>query len=157
MAGIVDVIRKYTRPFYYYVLGIILVVIFILAAYYVYNQFYPSENFDVANTGEGRDREEGVVVYFFNADWCPHCTKAKPEWNSFAQTNDGKVVNGYKVSCIDINCTDEEDAKTAEYINKFGIEGYPSVKMVKGGKTIEFDSRISTSSLNSFLTTMLEE
>jgi len=73
------------------------------------------------------------------------------------QANDGKLVNGYKVTCADIDCTNEDDAKSTEYINKFAIDSYPTIKMVKDGKTIDFESRITTSSLNSFLDTMLNE
>lgn len=157
MANIVDVVKKYIRPYYTHILIIILVIIFVWAARYVYNQHISkSENFDVANDAMD-DRKPGVVIYFFHADWCPHCKKAQPEWNSFMQSNDGKLVNGYKVTCADINCTDEEDAKSTEYINKFGIDSYPTIKMVKDGKTIDFESRITTSSLNSFLDTMLSE
>ena len=154
MANIVDVIRKYIRPYYYYILVIILAILFVYVGRYVLNKYVGSENFDVANDPT-MSRESGVVVYFFRADWCPHCKKAKPEWNSFASTNDGKVVNGYKVTCIDVDCTDENYAKSNGYINKFGIDSYPTVKLVKDDKTIDFESRITTTSLNSFLDTML--
>lgn len=157
MANIIDVVKKYIRPYNNYILVFILLIIFILAARYVYNQYVnKSENFDVANDTMD-ERTPGAVIYFFHADWCPHCKKAQPEWNSFMQANDGKLVNGYKVTCADINCTDEEDSATTEYINKFGIDSYPTIKMVKDGKTIDFESRITTSSLNSFLDTMLNE
>ena len=104
-----------------------------------------------------RENEVGVVIYFFHADWCPHCKKALPEWKGFSQTNDGKVINGYKVNCVDIDCTNEDDSKVTEYINKFEIDSYPTVKMIKDGKTIEFDSRITNNTLNSFLETMVTE
>ena len=100
-------------------------------------------------------RVRHVLFTFFHADWCPHCKKAQPEWESFKQSNDGKLVNGYKVSCVGINCTNEDDANTTEYINKFSIEGYPTIKMLKDNKVIDFESRITTSSLNSFLDTMM--
>ena len=96
-----------------------------------------------------------VTLYY--ADWCPHCKKAEPEWESFKQSTDGKSINGYKVSCVNINCTNEDDSKTSEYINKFNIDSYPTIKMVKDGKTIDFESRITTSSLDSFLNSMLNE
>jgi thiol-disulfide isomerase/thioredoxin len=156
MANIVEVIRKYVRPYYYHVLVLVLVLLFVYVGRYVFNKYMSSENFDVANDPT-MSRENGVVVYFFHADWCPHCKKAKPEWDGFKSTNDGKVVNGYKVSCMDIDCTDENDAKSNQYINKFGIDSYPTIKLVKDDKTIDFESRITTTSLNSFLDTMLDE
>jgi thiol-disulfide isomerase/thioredoxin len=156
MANIVEVIRRYTRPYYYHILVVIIAILFIYIGRHVFNKYMTSENFDVANDPT-MTREQGVNVYFFHADWCPHCVKATPEWESFKQTNDGKSVNGYKVACIDIDCTDENDAKSNEYINKFGVDSYPTIKLVKDDKTIDFESRITTTSLTSFLDTMLNE
>lgn len=155
MSNIVDVLRKYIRPYYYHIIVILLVLIFVYVGIYVYKR-NTNENFDVANDPTMK-RENEVVIYFFHADWCPHCKKAKPEWDSFYSTTDGKEVNGYKVSCKDVNCTDEDDATANMYINKFGVDSYPTIKMIKDGNTIDFESRITNSSLNSFLETMLSE
>ena len=70
----------------------------------------------------------------------PHCKKALPEWNGFSQANHGKDLYGYRVNCVDINCTNEDDSKVVEYINKFNIDSYPTVKMIKDGKTIAYTS-----------------
>lgn len=156
MANVVEVLRKYIRPYYKHVLILILVIIFLLVGQYVYKRSTKSENFDVAND-ISESRQLGAVIYFFHADWCPHCKKAQPEWESFKQSTDGKTINGYKVSCVNINCTNEDDSKSNEYINKFNIDSYPTVKMVKDGKTIDFESRITTSSLDGFLNSMLTE
>jgi len=156
MANVVEVLRKYIRPYYKHILVLILVIIFLLVGKFVYTRSTKKETFDVAND-ISESREPGTVVYFFHADWCPHCKKAEPEWESFKQSTDGKSINGYKVSCVNINCTNEDDSKTSEYINKFNIDSYPTIKMVKDGKTIDFESRITTSSLDSFLNSMLNE
>jgi thiol-disulfide isomerase/thioredoxin len=156
MANVVEVLRKYIRPYYKHILILILVIVFLLVGQYVYKRSTKSENFDVAND-ISESRQPGAVIYFFHADWCPHCKKAQPEWESFKQSTDGKMINGYKVSCVNINCTNEDDSKSNEYINKFNIDSYPTVKMVKDGKTIDFESRITTSSLDSFLNSMLNE
>mgnify|MGYP000589437578 FL=1 len=42
-------------------------------------------------------------------------------------------------------------------INKYEIESYPTVKMVKDKNTIEFDSKISASTLEHFVNSMLME
>ena len=156
MVQLSAVLKKYLGPYYYPILIIVLVIIFLLVGIFVYNRHTKSEAFDVANDNQ-RDNELTMVVYFFHADWCPHCKKALPEWNGFSQANHGKDLYGYKVNCVDINCTNEDDSKVVEYINKFNIDSYPTVKMIKDGKTIDFDSRITTTSLNSFLETMLSE
>ena len=156
MVQFTTVLKRYLAPYYYPILIIVLFIIFFLVGYFVYNRHTKTETFDVSNDNQ-RGNEVGVVIYFFHADWCPHCKKALPEWNGFSQANDGKDINGYKIHCVDINCTNEDDSKVTEYVNKFNIESYPTVKMIKDGKTIEFDSRITTTSLNGFLDTMLNE
>ena len=108
---------------------------------------------DVTNANR---RERDAVVYFFHVDWCPHCKTALPEWNEFKAAHDGKSVNGYNVKCVDMDCT-EESAEVATMMNKFNIESYPTIKMVRDNDTIEFDSKITASTLNSFITMMLSE
>lgn len=155
MANIVDILRKYIRPYNYYILIIILCIIFSYFGYIVFNKYVNNEPFDVANDPT-MQRGKEAIIYFFHANWCPHCKKAMPEWNSFASMNDGKTVNGYKITCVNIDCSDENDAKSSQFISKFNIDSYPTVKLVKDDKTIDFDSRISNTSLNSFIDTMLE-
>jgi len=154
MVQFTSIIKRFIKPYYYTILIVSLIVIFILIAVFVYNRHTATENFDMANDSQ---REDGIElsVYFFHADWCPHCKKAQPEWNSFSQTNNGKILQGYKINCVDVDCTNEEDADVTTYINRFNIQGYPTIKMIKDGKTIDFESRITTSSLNTFLESML--
>ena len=152
MSQFTDLLKKYIRPYYYYIVTLLIIIILLLAAYHVLNRYKMFESFDVANDSNKKGTE--CIIYFFHADWCPHCKKALPEWESFKQTNDGKVINGYKINCVDVNCTNEDDANTTQYINKFNVEGYPTIKMLKDSKVIDFESRITTSSLNSFLDTM---
>jgi len=50
MANIVDVLKKYLRPYHTYILVVILILIFLYAAQHVYAQYLnKNENFDVAN------------------------------------------------------------------------------------------------------------
>jgi thiol-disulfide isomerase/thioredoxin len=154
MANVVDVVRKFIRPYNIYILIVILVIIFGYIGHMIYKK-YNVESFDVANDSLLSDGSQ-AVIYFFHADWCPHCKKAEPEWESFKKANDGKEINGHTINCVNIDCTNEDDAETTEYINKFNIDSYPTIKLIKDGKTIEFDSRITATSLEGFLNTMLD-
>ena len=98
-----------------------------------------------------------ATILFFHADWCPHCKKAQPEWNTFKSQYDGTTVNGYVIKCVDINCTNEKDSSVTASINEYKIESYPTVKMLKDNQVIEFDSKITNTSLNSFVETMLNQ
>jgi hypothetical protein len=94
-----------------------------------------------------------AIILFFHADWCPHCKTALPEWVKFKGEYDGKVVNGYTIKCQAVNCT-EETSDVTKSINEYQIDSYPTVKMLKDGQKIEFDSKITQYTLEQFVTTM---
>jgi len=157
MAPIVEVLRRYISPYYTVIITVTVLVLFIVIGYYAYDKFYLKKNAnkfkDVANANR---RNKEVTIFFFHVDWCPHCKKALPEWNAFKAQNDGKQVNGYLVKCVDTDCTNETSDVTRA-IADYKIDSYPTVKMLREEKIIDFESKITTSSLNSFVTTMLNE
>lgn len=157
MANITEVLRRLVSPYYRVILIAVILIIFSLAGYYAYNAFYVKKEKnpfkDVANVNRGNREAD---VFFFHVDWCPHCKKAIPEWNKFKSEMDGKEINGYKLKCVDMDCTTETSDITRA-INEYKIEGYPTIKLLKDGQVIEFDSKITTTSLTSFANTMLND
>jgi thiol-disulfide isomerase/thioredoxin len=158
MASFLEVIKKLISPYSTYILIVILIVIFLLAATYVYNTYYKKEMTkmdnkfgDVANANK---RSHEVIIYFFNVDWCPHCKTAKPEWEKFSKLYNGKEKGEYIIKCVDYNCTDE-NAEVTKIINKYNIESYPTIKMLKDNQVIEFDSKITEYTLEQFVNTMV--
>jgi thiol-disulfide isomerase/thioredoxin len=154
MAGLYEVINKFLRPYSKMILIVFLVIIFIIVGYYGYQRFgTKSENKfkDVANANR---RNKEATIFFFHVDWCPHCKKAQPEWNSFCTQNDGKEINGYQIKCVDVDCT-QETPEVTRAINQYKIDSYPTIKMLRDENVIEFDSKITSSTLNSFVNTML--
>lgn len=135
---------------------ILLMIFLVLGCIYMYNKNkgtlskLPENNVPNANI-VGNE----VVVYFFYADWCPHCVKAKEPWRKFQSNYDGKTVNGYKVSCKPVDCTDPKEAETNELRKKYNVEGYPTLKVIKGGKIIDFDAKITEESLSQFVDDVL--
>lgn len=103
---------------------------------------------------------EKIHMYFFNVEWCPHCVKAKPDWVKFCQTYDGKEYNGYIIECVGgetgTDCTSSDNEDTIEIIQKFNIEHYPTLKMVKEGTIIDFDGKITSDNLETFIKNILE-
>uniref|UniRef100_A0A6C0D1T7 Thioredoxin domain-containing protein n=1 Tax=viral metagenome TaxID=1070528 RepID=A0A6C0D1T7_9ZZZZ len=155
MANVVEILRRIISPYYKYIIAVVVFAIFTYVGYYAYNEYYlkPNQNRqfnDVANS----NRRNPVIIYFFHVDWCPHCKKAQPEWNKFADQYNGKEMNGYTIKCQDVDCT-QETSDVTRAINQFKIESYPTVKMVKDEKTIEFDARINQNTLDQFVNTML--
>jgi thiol-disulfide isomerase/thioredoxin len=155
MPSILDVMLTPIAPYYRIILIAFIAILFAVVGYFMYNKYAVRKTVfgDVANANK-----DGKVadIYFFNVDWCPHCIKAKPEWDKFEETHNGKTINGYNIKTHNVDCTD--DVKSAATIAKFDIKGYPTVKMtVDGGDTVEFDSKMSTEGLAKFADTILND
>lgn len=95
-----------------------------------------------------------ATLMLFYVDWCPHCKTAKPEWETLKTEYDGKSINGYMVSFEEYNCTNE-NAETSELMDKYSIEGYPTIKLVKDNQIIEYDAKPTKSTMEQFLNTVL--
>ncbi len=105
----------------------------------------PSDSSGSAKTAE---------LMFFFAEWCPHCVKAKPEWKAVRDEYEGKTVNGYVVKFKEVDCTSETD-ESEKMVDKYKVEGYPTVKLIKDVSVIDFDAKVSKDNLIEFLNTML--
>ncbi len=159
MSKIVDTILNLVRPYFWIVLVVILFLLFSVVGYYGYKKYTKdvvtkTKFADVANA----DRtNRGATIMLFHVDWCPHCKTALPQWKKFKDAYNGQQINGYKLKCVDVNCTEDgEDENIAVMIKKYDIQSYPTVKLViDGGETIEFDSKITKDSLHKFVTTVI--
>ena len=142
---------------------IFFVILIIGAAIYGYYIYYlpsvKSRNFsDLSNkrpVENGKGGGGDILVYFFHVDWCPHCKTASPEWKTFSDNYDGLEVNGYTLRCINKDCTNDKDASVQDLIQKHKIEGYPTIKMIKDNKTIDFDAKVTNSNLEKFIENMV--
>jgi thiol-disulfide isomerase/thioredoxin len=156
MSTFTELFQKYVSPYYLYVVGIIVVIILGFIAKYVYDNNFNEKMTDkkkFSDVANANTSDNEVIVLFFHADWCPHCKSAMPEWVKFKGEYDGKTVNGYTVVCQDVNCT-EETSDITHSIDEYSIDSYPTVKMLKDGQKIEFDSKITQYTLEQFVTTM---
>jgi len=136
---------------------VLMVIIFGVAAYFAYTWYAKPAiaNKNIQNMANINQRDQTTDIYFFYADWCPHCTKAKPQWATFKSTHDGQEMNGYTIQCVDVNCT-EESANNSQLIQKYGIDSYPTLIMVKDGNRIDFDSLITNDTLTQFTKSVLQ-
>lgn len=173
MANLVSYVHTLVKPYYFYILAVLLVFIFIVVARFAYQSYYvkmkKNRNFtDVANTN---NHKPIVAIYFFHVDWCPHCVKAVPEWNAFFDAYNNKEVNGHVVKCYDIDCTDDNgdeviqlDASTGsstgvaptpikivELIKKYNIDSYPTIKLTKDDVVVQFDAKVTKQNLIQFV------
>jgi thiol-disulfide isomerase/thioredoxin len=106
-------------------------------------------------TADGKDTggpgDKSAQLYLFKVDWCPHCKSAKPVFDSVEKELNGRPINGYVVSFKTVDCEAEPDMA-----DKFKVEGYPTIKLVKNGEVIEYDAKPDKDNILVFLKTMLE-
>ncbi len=137
------------------------IVILIVAIVFVYKKYLvPQMNPKYVPNKEFTDQKlptNEAELIIFTVDWCPYCKKAMPIWKKFQEEYDGKTINGYNLNFRTINCTDENDAEVKDMLNKYGIDGYPTIKLLKDGDAITYDAKPEFNTLQQFLQTVLEK
>ena len=135
---------------------IIFGLLLILFAHYTYKQYANSKTLFHANREQSSDSSTNktATLMLFYVDWCPHCKTAKPEWETLKEEYENKNVNGYTIHFVEHNCT-TETAETAQLMDKYNIEGYPTVKLLKDNQIIEYDAKPTKSTMEQFLQTVL--
>ena len=101
------------------------------------------------NTG-AQSTNKTAELLLFAADWCPHCKQAKPIWEEMKANFDGKQLNGYNVMFTEYDCS-ETTAEIAPIIDKYNVEGYPTIKLLINGNVINFEGKPTVDSLTQFL------
>ena len=138
---------------------VVAVILFsLLAGFYYFYYIAPQASAKYHPNSEqvptGVNTSNTAELLFFFADWCPHCKTAKPIWNDLKSEYQNKTINGYKVIFTEINCS-EETAEVDKMMNQYGVEGYPTIKLLKDGQVIEYDAKPSKETLTQFLNTVL--
>jgi len=154
MANLYEIVTRITRPYYYYIVGLLIFIIFIVVGTLAYKNITGNQKNKMSDVANANRRNREAIVYFFHVDWCPHCKKALPEWNNFSSKYNNKEINGYLIKCKDMDCTNESSDIT-DFINRYSIDSYPTIKLIKDNTTIDFESKITASSLEKFVNTML--
>ncbi len=99
-----------------------------------------------------------LTVYLFHVEWCPHCIKALPEWNEFKAEYNGKTVQGFKISCVDVDCTEDSSPDIKALMDTYEISSFPTVKgvMENGGKkkVLSFEAKVNKKNLEKFVNTV---
>lgn len=136
------------KPLDKYIVTFILIIIFAVAGFFGYKWFIKPtiENLGEDDIANDNRRISDAKILFFYADWCPHCKKAKPDWDQFTSDYNNSEVGYYKIVPEQIDCTEGSDPKIQEY----AIDGYPTIIMIKDGKRINYDARITYDNLKQF-------
>jgi thiol-disulfide isomerase/thioredoxin len=139
------------------ILYIVAAILFIIIAVFVYYQYVkPSLNPTYTANKEKQNGEASneAELMFFYTDWCPHCKTAKPDWAEVKAEYENKTINGYHIIFTEVNCTTESD-EVEKLMNKYKIEGYPTIKLLKDGQIIEYDAKPSKDTIIQFLNSVL--
>lgn len=130
--------------------------VFIVVAIYVWRT-YIADRINpkyVANKEFIDGREESTTneayIYFFYTAWCPHCTKARPEWNKFKEAIGENKIKGTRINFVEVDC--DKDTETAD---QFKVDGYPTIKLVHNDRIIEYDAKPDIETLRQFLNVSL--
>lgn len=132
-------------------------LLLVIFAYFTYKQYADGKTTFHANREnipKDQNSNKTATLMLFYVDWCPHCKTAKPEWESLKADYDGKSINGYTINFVEYNCTNE-NAQTSQLMDKYNIEGYPTIKLIKDNQVIEYDAKPTKSTMEQFLNTVL--
>lgn len=150
------ILSKIKSNAFFYALLIIALFIAIYFSYkYISNKFktvYKDNSEHRTEGGSGNTKEAELML--FTVDWCPHCKTARPEWDQVKTEYNGKVINGYTVVFTEVNCTNESP-DIEKMMNRFKIEGYPTIKLLKDGQVIEYDAKPTKDTIIQFLNTVI--
>ena len=136
---------------------IVVVLLLCVFAYYTYKQYTDTKTAFHANREnipKDVNSNKTATLMLFYVDWCPHCKTAKPEWESLKSEYDGRNINGYTISFVEHNCTNESE-DISQLMDKYNIEGYPTIKLLKDNQVIEYDAKPTKSTMEQFLHTVL--
>lgn len=151
-----------------YIIIAICILLLLIYLYYQYvkpsfnTRFIANNESNINGQGEGLSGQgqgqgslsKDAELMLFYVDWCPHCKTAKPVWDELKSEYENKKINGYTILFTEINCTNETP-EIESLINKFKIEGYPTIKLLKDGNIVEYDAKPNKATLIEFLNTAL--
>ena len=139
----------------------IVIIIFVIASIFAYKWFIQPTvenlNEDLSNDSKRTGESQ---LYFFHADWCPHCKAAKPHVDEIKSIYDasssGKRVNDYAIYFEYVDCSDDKNAVVIEKMDKYNVEGFPTIKLKYDGKVADMDAKPDKETIELFLNTMLK-
>lgn len=148
-----------SRIYHFFHWKILLILLFIIICciigYYSFKSYSQSKtNFQANRENSSNHGSKVATLMLFYVDWCPHCKTAKPEWENLKEEYEGKEINGYTMSFIEHNCTNESE-EVSSLMDKYNIEGYPTIKLLKDNQVIEYDAKPTKSTMDQFLHTVL--
>lgn len=137
--------------------GIVIIVLFAIVGIYMYRTYAQPGSHQNPNHEHGQSQDtssNAVEICLFYATWCPHCKSARKGWDSVKSKYDEHTVNGRVIKFVEYDCSDNTDAQTNQLMDKYQVEGFPTIKILKNGTWYDFQAEPTEDNLNEFITTM---
>jgi thiol-disulfide isomerase/thioredoxin len=107
------------------------------------NNLFSKNNFQ--NTSD-TEQINHIKIYYFNASWCFHCQNFKPIWNNFVDS----LHDTDNITPINLNC--DNNKENVDLINKYNIEGFPTIIIVyNDNKFVKYSGPKTVNGLRKFL------
>ncbi len=135
----------------YFLIGI-LIIFFIGTCYFLYNKYIKKDPTLFIPNDEYKDKikkSNECTVMLFSADWCPHCKEMKPEWDDY-------IVN-YNNDLYNVTFKTIKETDNSSLVEKYQIDSYPSIILIKDDLSYEYDSKFSKESMDLFIKTIMNE
>lgn len=88
----------------------------------------------------GPEHGQGATFVKFYAGWCPHCQAMAADYRELADRVHGEI------NVIEVACPEYPDP-----CFKYGIEGYPTLRLYKNGTATSFDDARTTQNMHRWL------
>tara|TARA_X000000368_G_scaffold387548_1_gene348361 strand:+ start:232 stop:696 length:465 start_codon:yes stop_codon:yes gene_type:complete len=134
---------------------IVLISLFLGAAFYVYNNYIaPRLNPKFVSNREFTQQEivNNTELYFMFAEWCPYSKKVMPIWDKLKEKYNRKKVNDYVVIFKELD-GDKNEKDVDDFSKRFNkkIDGFPTIILIKQNEVIEFDAEPTEENLTAFI------
>lgn len=130
------------------ILSIIVVFVIIYVTHIMFKSYkITNEAFD--------DEVKDANLYFFYANWCPHCKTAKPEMEKVKNNFNQRTINNHTIKVIEVDCTnDSQESKLL--MSKYNVQGFPTVVMSVGNEVVEYDNKVTYNNMETFIADVLK-
>jgi thioredoxin-like negative regulator of GroEL len=108
--------------------------------YLKYKQKYLNLQMELYTQGGGSTQSSQITLNLFKADWCDHCNTFKPTWEALQKNKQFNIK--YK--------TFDADEHKSEIAN-WKIEGFPTLILQTGNKSVEFVGQKTMESISKFI------
>jgi len=121
-----------------------LFIIFIIISVVVYRQYNTKITSNLNNEYIKNDKVGQAMLFY--AAWCPYSKTTLKQWYSYKENYKGK----YNISFVEIDC--DKDVNLAD---KYNIESYPTIILLKDEKKYIFDAEMNDDTLTQFINTIM--